>query len=75
LWTHALRRTVGAYASATGANALLIRNRLGHRTLAMTGRYISNDADSMRLWNNKAEGRTGGAKATRLTRKRQAMRT
>ena len=35
---HDLRHTVGTYSGQTGANAFLIRDKLGHRTLAMTGR-------------------------------------
>ncbi len=32
----------------TGANAFLVRDALGHRTLAMTGRYVNRDADPLR---------------------------
>jgi integrase len=37
---HDLRHTVGTYASGAGLNAFLIRDLLGHKTLAMTGRYV-----------------------------------
>jgi integrase len=37
---HDLRHTVGTYAGDTGANAFLVRDALGHKTLAMTGRYV-----------------------------------
>jgi integrase len=37
---HDLRHTVGTVAAMTGANAFAIRDLLGHRTLAMTGRYV-----------------------------------
>ena len=38
---HDLRHTAGSYAGAGGANAFMIRDLLGHKTLAMTGRYVS----------------------------------
>jgi integrase len=64
---HDLRHTVGTFAGATGANAFLIRDKLGHRTLAMTGRYVNRDADPLRALSDKVEGRIaaamGGSKA------------
>lgn len=35
-----LRHTAGTFAGHTGANAFIVRDLLGHRTLAMTGRYV-----------------------------------
>jgi integrase len=42
---HDLRHTFGTYASQAGANAYVVRDALGHSTLAMTGRYV-NRADA-----------------------------
>ncbi|TWB16917.1 phage integrase family protein [Nitrospirillum amazonense] len=54
---HDLRHTVGTYAGQAGANAFLVRDKLGHKTLAMTGRYVSKDANPLRELSNKVEGR------------------
>ncbi len=45
---HDLRHTVGTYAGQSGANAFLIRDKLGHKTLAMTGRYVNRDPHPLR---------------------------
>jgi integrase len=45
---HDLRHTVGTYASGAGLNAFLIRDLLGHKSLAMTGRYVERNADPLR---------------------------
>jgi integrase len=45
---HDLRHTVGTYAAVTGANAFAIRDLLGHKTLAMTGRYVERAAEIVR---------------------------
>ena len=37
---HDLRHTVGTYGGQTGHNAFIIRDLLGHKTLAMTNRYV-----------------------------------
>jgi len=58
---HDLRHTVGTFAGATGANAFLIRDKLGHRTLAMTGRYVNRDADPLRALSDKVESRVAAA--------------
>jgi integrase len=58
---HDLRHTVGTYAGQTGANAFLIRDKLGHRTLAMTGRYVSRDPDPLRSLSNQVENRIASA--------------
>ncbi len=41
---HDLRHTVGTFAALAGANAFAVRDLLGHRTLAMTGRYVEERA-------------------------------
>ena len=58
---HDLRHTVGTYASQTGANAFLIRDKLGHKTLAMTGRYVSRDAGPLRVLSDQIEDRVAAA--------------
>ncbi|RUQ75061.1 DUF4102 domain-containing protein [Azospirillum doebereinerae] len=58
---HDLRHTVGTYAGQTGANAFLVRDKLGHKTLAMTGRYVNRDANPLRELSDKIEGRIMGA--------------
>jgi integrase len=45
---HDFRHTAGTYAAQSGANAFLVRDLLGHRTLAMTGRYVERAADPLR---------------------------
>lgn len=37
---HDLRHTVGTFGGQTGHNAFVIRDLLGHKTLAMTNRYV-----------------------------------
>jgi integrase len=58
---HDFRHTVGTYASAAGANAFLIRDKLGHTTLAMTGRYVNRDASPLRALSDQVESRIAGA--------------
>ncbi len=45
---HDLRHTVGTYAGAAGFNAFVIRDLLGHKTLAMTSRYVGKDVAPLR---------------------------
>ena len=54
---HDLRHTVGTMAGASGANAFLVRDLLGHKTLAMTGRYVSRDDDPLRDLTNHISNR------------------
>ncbi len=60
---HDLRHTVGTYAAHTGANAFLVRDKLGHKTLAMTGRYVGRDTDPLRALSDKVESRISAAMA------------
>jgi integrase len=60
---HDLRHTVGTFAGQAGANAFLVRDALGHRTLAMTGRYVSRDDDPLRLLADRVSGRIAAAMA------------
>jgi integrase len=45
---HDLRHGVGTYAGAAGMNAFVVRDLLGHRSMAMTGRYVSKHIDPLR---------------------------
>ena len=45
---HDFRHTVGTYSAQTGANAFQVRDLLGHKTLAMTGRYVERHIDPLR---------------------------
>lgn len=58
---HDLRHTVGTYAGQTGANAFLVRDKLGHKTLAMTGRYVNRAQDPVRALSDKIEERITAA--------------
>ena len=58
---HDLRHSYGTFAGATGANAFLVKDAMGHKTLAMTSRYVGKDADPMRQLVNSVSGRVAGA--------------
>lgn len=58
---HDLRHTAGTYAAQAGFNAFNVRDFLGHRTLAMTGRYVERAADPMRATANAVGNRIAGA--------------
>jgi hypothetical protein len=45
---HDLRHAFATRGAALGGNALILRDVLGHKTLAMTGRYVSRQNDPMR---------------------------
>ena len=46
---HDLRHGFATRGAALGANALILRDALGHKTLAMTGRYVSRQNAPVRL--------------------------
>jgi integrase len=58
---HDLRHTVGTFAGQAGANAFLIRDKLGHKTIAMTGRYVNRDDNPLRVLSNTIETRIAAA--------------
>jgi len=58
---HDFRHTVGTYAGQTGANAFLVRDGLGHKTTAMTNRYVNRDDNPVRELANKVGSRITGA--------------
>lgn len=45
---HDFRHTVGTFAAQAGMNAFLVRDLLGHKTMAMTGRYVERANDPLR---------------------------
>jgi integrase len=58
---HDLRHTAGTFAAQSGANAFLVRDLLGHKTLAMTGRYVERAADPLRAVADQVAGRVAAA--------------
>jgi integrase len=58
---HDLRHTAGTFAALTGANAFAVRDLLGHRTLAMTGRYVERAADMVRTTADAVSARVAAA--------------
>jgi integrase len=58
---HDLRHTVGTYAGQAGLNAFMVRDLLGHKTLAMTGRYVSKHTDPLRAAADQVVGRIANA--------------
>jgi integrase len=60
---HDLRHGVGTYAGAAGMNAFVIRDLLGHKTMAMTGRYVSRHVDPLRAAADAVSGQIAAALA------------
>jgi integrase len=60
---HDFRHTAGTYAAQSGANAFMVRDLLGHKTLAMTGRYVERAADPMKATADAVAGRVSRALA------------
>jgi integrase len=58
---HDLRHAFGTYAGQAGANAFLVRDVLGHKTLTMTGRYVNRDVDPLRRLANQVSSRIAAA--------------
>ena len=58
---HDLRHTIGTYSAQTGANAFVVRDILGHKTLAMTGRYVEKAVNPLRATINKTTNRVDAA--------------
>jgi hypothetical protein len=54
---HDIRHTVGTYGAQTGANAFLIRDQLGHKTVAMSARYVGRHGDPPRTLADQVEVR------------------
>jgi integrase len=58
---HDLRHTVGTFAAQAGANAFLVRDLLGHKTLAMTGRYVERANEPVRAVADQVSARVASA--------------
>jgi integrase len=58
---HDLRHTAGTFAALAGANAFVVRDLLGHKTLAMTGRYVERAADMVRATADIVSNRVAAA--------------
>ncbi|MFT3673549.1 tyrosine-type recombinase/integrase [Aestuariivirga sp.] len=50
---HDLRHTVGTMAGRTGVSSFIVRDLLGHTTIAMTNRYVNHDADPVRALSDR----------------------
>jgi integrase len=58
---HDLRHTAGTFAALAGANAFAVRDLLGHKTLAMTGRYVERAAGIVRATADAVSNRVAAA--------------
>lgn len=58
---HDFRHTVGTFAAQAGMNAFLVRDLLGHKTMAMTGRYVERANDTLRQAADLVAGRVAAA--------------
>lgn len=58
---HDLRHTVGTYAGQTKANSFMVRDLLGHKTTAMTDRYVNKDFDPVRKLSDQVGKRIAAA--------------
>jgi integrase len=58
---HDVRHTVGTYADQAGANSFLVRDKLGHKTMAKTDRYVNRDASLQRKLSDQVESRIAAA--------------
>lgn len=57
---HDFRHTIGTLSGANGT-AFQVRDLLGHRTLAMTNRYVSRNTDPLRTLANSVSGQIAAA--------------
>jgi integrase len=58
---HDLRHTAGTFAALAGGSAFVVRDLLGHKTLAMTNRYVERAADMVRATADAVSGRVAAA--------------
>jgi len=58
---HDLRHGFGTFAGQTSANAFLVRDALGHKTLAMSGRYVNRDEDPLKRLVDRVSNRIATA--------------
>ncbi|HSP99997.1 MAG TPA: site-specific integrase [Candidatus Dormibacteraeota bacterium] len=69
---HDLRHTVGSDAGAAGMNAFMVRDLLGHKTLAMTERYVSQDTGPLLRAADQVVGRVADALAGKISERSEA---
>ena len=58
---HDFRHTTGTYAAQAGLNAFMVRDLLGHKTMAMTGRYVEKATEPLRAAADAVSGRVAAA--------------
>ncbi|MCI0421724.1 MAG: site-specific integrase, partial [Acidobacteria bacterium] len=58
---HDLRHTAGTYAALAGFNAFLVRDFLGHKTIAMSSRYVEKVTDPLAATANAVASRINAA--------------
>ena len=58
---HDLRHGAATFGAQAGANAFLLRDFLGHKTLAMSGRYVERTAEPIRDLAETVASRVGAA--------------
>ena len=58
---HDFRHTTGTYAAQAGLNAFMVRDLLGHKTMAMTGRYVEKATGPLRAAADAVSGRVAAA--------------
>ncbi len=58
---HDFRHTTGTYAAQAGLNAFMVRDLLGHKTMAMTGRYVEKATEPLRAAADVVSGRVAAA--------------
>jgi integrase len=58
---HDFRHTTGTYAAQAGLNAFMVRDLLGHKTMAMTGHYVEKTTEPLRAAADAVSGRVAAA--------------
>jgi integrase len=58
---HDFRHTTGTFAAQAGSNAFMIRDLLGHKTIAMTSRYVERAPDPLRATADAVASRVAAA--------------
>ena len=52
---------MGTYGGQAGLNAFIVRDLLGHKTLAITARYVERDTNPLRAAADQVSGRIAAA--------------
>ena len=58
---HDFRHTTGTYAAQAGYNAFMVRDLLGHKSMAMTGRYVEKATAPLKAAADAVAGRVAAA--------------